>query len=67
MMNALLHKSSSGGHRLTVKPRTLVEAARSNQSSDETAFDLSVDLEVDLDGVSFFTRRWEERIPRDLV
>ena len=46
---------------------TIEIRARSTQSSDETAFDLSVDLEVDLDGASFFTRRWEERIPRDLV
>jgi putative CocE/NonD family hydrolase len=46
---------------------TIEIRARSTQLSDETAFDLSVDLEVDLDGASFFTRRWEERIPRDLV
>jgi putative CocE/NonD family hydrolase len=46
---------------------TIEIRARSTQSSDDTAFDLSVDLEVDLDGASFFTRRWEERIPRDLV
>ena len=46
---------------------TIEIRARSTQSSDETAFDLTVDLEVDLDGASFFTRRWEERIPRDLV
>ena len=46
---------------------TIEIRARSTQASDATAFDLSVDLEVDLDGTSFFTRRWEERIPRDLV
>jgi hypothetical protein len=41
--------------------------ARSLQSSTETDFDLSVALEVDLDGQPFFRRRWEERIPRRLV
>jgi hypothetical protein len=46
---------------------TIEIRARSTQASDATAFDLSVDLEVDLDGASFFARRWEERIPRDLV
>jgi len=46
---------------------TIEIRARSTQSSDETMFDLTVDLEVDLDGTSFFARRWEERIPRDLV
>ena len=41
--------------------------ARSAQSSTATDFDLSVDLEVDLDGERFFERRWHERIPRHLV
>ena len=41
--------------------------ARSLQTSTATDFDLSVELEVDLDGGPFFRRRWEERIPRDLV
>jgi uncharacterized protein len=41
--------------------------ARSTQASSETDFDLSVDLEVDLDGEAFFRRTWEEQIPRDLV
>ena len=41
--------------------------ARSRQSSDASAFDLRVELEVDLDGEPFFRRDWHERIPRDLV
>ncbi len=41
--------------------------ARSLQTSTATDFDLSVDLEVDLDGEPFFRRRWQERIPRNLV
>lgn len=46
---------------------TIEIRARSTQASDAEAFDLSVDLEVDLDGSSFYRKRWEERIPRDLV
>jgi hypothetical protein len=46
---------------------TIEIRARSTQASSATDFDLSVDLEVDLDGASFFKRRWDERIPRDLV
>ena len=46
---------------------TIEIRARSTQASTATDFDLSVDLEVDLDGASFFKRRWDERIPRDLV
>jgi uncharacterized protein len=41
--------------------------ARSLQTSDAEAFDLSVDLEVDLDGERLFQRSWQERIPRQLV
>jgi hypothetical protein len=41
--------------------------ARSVQSSNATDFELTVELEVDLDGGAFFRRRWEERIPRRLV
>lgn len=40
---------------------------RSRQTSDEHAFDLTVELEVDLDGEPFFRRRWQESIPRRLV
>ncbi|MEI7742620.1 MAG: CocE/NonD family hydrolase [Chloroflexota bacterium] len=36
-------------------------------ASDETAFDVSVGLDVRLDGEPFFARTWEERIPRRLV
>jgi hypothetical protein len=41
--------------------------ARSRQTSDHDAFDLSVDLEVELDGEPFFRRTWRESIPRRLV
>ncbi len=41
--------------------------ARSTQTSDVDAFDLGVDLEVDLDGEPFFRRSWHESIPRRLV
>jgi len=41
--------------------------ARSRQSSTAEAFELSVDLEVDVDGEPFFARRWSETIPRRLV
>ena len=41
--------------------------ARSRQTSDASAFDLRVELEVDLDGEPFFRRAWHESIPRRLV
>jgi hypothetical protein len=41
--------------------------ARSRQTSDAGAFDLAVELEVDLDGEPFFRRAWRETIERRLV
>ena len=41
--------------------------ARSTQASDADAFQLTVDLEVDVDGEPFFRRAWRERIERRLV
>jgi hypothetical protein len=41
--------------------------ARSTQTSDEGAFHLTVDLEVDLDGERFFERSWRESVERRLV
>jgi len=41
--------------------------ARSTQTSDAEAFHLTVDLEVDVDGESFFRRTWQESIERRLV
>ena len=41
--------------------------ARSVQTSDAAAFDLAVDLEVDVDGEPFFRRTWHEVIERRLV
>jgi hypothetical protein len=36
-------------------------------ASDAEAFDVSVALDVRLDGEPFFAREWQERIPRRLV
>jgi hypothetical protein len=41
--------------------------ARSTQTSDVESFQLSVDLDVELDGAPFFRRSWTESIPRRLV
>jgi hypothetical protein len=41
--------------------------ARSIQTSDAEAFDLAVELEVDVDGEPFFRRQWHESIARRLV
>ena len=41
--------------------------AISRQRSTVSDFDLSVRLEVDVDGERFFDRDWQERIPRQLV
>ena len=41
--------------------------ADSTQTSTATDFDLSVRLEVDVDGERFFERSWHEVIPRHLV
>ena len=41
--------------------------ARSIQTSDAAAFDLTVELEVDVDGEPFFRRDWHESIERRLV
>jgi putative CocE/NonD family hydrolase len=41
--------------------------ARSRQTSDETSFELVVELEVDVDGAPFFRREWRETIERRLV
>ena len=37
------------------------------QTSTVSDFDLTVRLEVDVDGVRFFERDWHETIPRELV
>ncbi|MGP1674174.1 MAG: CocE/NonD family hydrolase, partial [Candidatus Limnocylindrales bacterium] len=52
------------------RPGVLTEIeirATSRQTSTVTDFELSVDLEVDVDGGRFFARSWSERIPRQLV
>ncbi len=41
--------------------------ARGTIASDEAAFDVTVALDVTLDGEPFFNREWRERIPRNLV
>jgi putative CocE/NonD family hydrolase len=42
-------------------------SARGLITSDERAFDVTVALEVRLEGEPFFSREWTERIPRNLV
>ncbi len=42
-------------------------SARGLIASDEGVFDVTVTLEVRLDGGPFFSRTWNERIPRNLV
>ena len=42
-------------------------SARGLIASDEGAFDVTVALDVRLDGEPFFSRTWTERIPRNLV
>ena len=41
--------------------------AVSKQRSTVSDFDLSVRLEIDVDGERFFERDWQETIPRQLV
>ncbi len=41
--------------------------ARARQTSDASAFDLRIELEVDVDGERFFQREWRESVPRRLV
>jgi hypothetical protein len=41
--------------------------ARGTIASDQAAFDVTVALDVRLDGEPFFASEWRERIPRDLV
>jgi hypothetical protein len=41
--------------------------ARSHQTSTAEAFELTVRLEVDVDGARLFERTWAESIPRRLV
>jgi len=50
-------------HRLT----RIEIRADSHQASTATDFDLAVELEVEVDGQTFFTRSWREVIPRHLV
>ncbi len=54
-------------YRWTDAGRAIEIRARSLQTSDVAAFDLTVDLDVTLDGEPFFDRSWQERIPRRLV
>jgi hypothetical protein len=56
----VVYRWGETGHAIEIR-------ATSRQTSDADAFDLSVDLQVDLDGVRFFERAWHERIPRHLV
>ncbi len=55
-------EASRGGELTHIEIR-----ATSRQTSTATDFDLTVRLEVDVDGTRFFERDWTERIPRHLV
>ncbi len=56
----VVYRWTDGGHAIEIR-------AKSVQTSDADAFDLGVDVTVDLDGERFFERSWQERIPRRLV
>ncbi len=56
----VVYRWGETGHAIEIR-------ATSRQTSDADAFELSVDLEVDLDGARFFERAWHERIARQLV
>ncbi len=56
----VVYRWAETGHAIEIR-------ATSRQISDAEAFDLSVELEVDLDGERFFERVWRERIARRLV
>jgi hypothetical protein len=51
---------TDAGHAIEIRARSL-------QASDVGTFDITVDLDVTLDGAAFFERHWQERIPRRLV
>ena len=56
----VVYRWTDAGHAIEIRATSL-------QTSDAEAFDLGVDLTVDLDGERFFERSWQERIPRRLV
>jgi uncharacterized protein len=56
----VVYRWAESGHAIEIR-------ARSRQTSDVEAFDITVDLSVDLDGARFFDRSWQERVPRQLV
>jgi hypothetical protein len=56
----VVYRWTDAGHAIEIRATSL-------QTSDAEAFDLGVDLAVDLDGERFFERSWQERIPRRLV
>ncbi len=54
-------------YRLNQDGRAIVALANGLMTSNETDFQLAVDLEVTLDGAPFHTASWAETIPRRLV
>ena len=56
----VVYRWAETGHAIEIRAHSL-------QTSDVDAFDISVDLTVDLDSARFFERTWRERIPRHLV
>ncbi len=56
----VVYRWGETGHSIEIRAHSL-------QASDVAAFDVSLELTVDLDGDRFFDRSWRERIPRQLV
>ena len=56
----VVYRWSGFGAEADIRARGLI-------ASDEVAFDVTVALDVRLDGEPFFSREWTERIPRNLV
>ncbi len=58
--NACEYRLDSEGHRIVV-------VADGGIQTSPTAFDMTANLRVDLDGETFFERTWREEIARDLL
>jgi putative CocE/NonD family hydrolase len=55
----VVYRLDQDGHHVEI-------TAVQRQSSTAEAFDIEIDLTVELDGEPFFDRQWRESIPRDL-
>ncbi len=54
-------------YRLTADGGLVSVVASGRTEATADAFLMNLDLAVTLDGEPFFARRWDERIPRDLL